>query len=123
MSWLDFAFGVVSKAAKQTSSRLRDEYVAGRENRPPPRPPQPTQARRPAAPPTRVPSIAWWQVLQLPKTAGKAEVTAAYRELIRKNHPDKVAHLSEAIRQVAEQETRRINAAYEAAQHSFARPD
>ena len=46
---------------------------------------------------------------------------AAYRELIRKNHPDKVAHLSKAIRQVAEAETRRLNGAYEEAQQMLGR--
>lgn len=44
------------------------------------------------------------------------EAAAAYRELIQKNHPDKVAQLSERIRRVAEEETRRINAAYAEAQ-------
>jgi len=47
--------------------------------------------------------------------ASLAEIIAAFRESIAKNHPDKVAHLSDKLRQVAEQETRRINAAYEEA--------
>jgi curved DNA-binding protein CbpA len=54
-------------------------------------------------------------VLRLPRGASLQEVAAAYRQLIAQNHPDKVAHLSERIRKVAEEETRRINAAYETA--------
>jgi DnaJ-domain-containing protein 1 len=54
-------------------------------------------------------------VLGVPRAASIDEITAGYRERIAKNHPDKVMHLSDRLRQVADQETRRINAAYEEA--------
>src|SRR5579871_1925488 len=102
MSWLDFAFGVASRAA----NKLRAEYQAGREGQPP----SAESPRRPAAPaPPAGPP--WWEVLRVPRGASLAEIIAAYRENIAKNHPDKVAHLSDMLRHVAEQETRRINAA------------
>jgi len=109
MGWLDFAFGVASKAAK----KLHAEFEAGRTGQP-----SPAKARpRPAAPQRPRPEgPAWWEVLRVPRGASQQEVSAAYRELVAQNHPDKVAHLSERIRRVADEETRRINAAYEAAQ-------
>ena len=109
MSWLDFAFGVASRTAK----KLHAEFEAGREGRPSP---TEEQQRRAAAPrQSAPPGPPWWEVLRVPRGASLKEVTAAYRELIAQNHPDKVAHMSERIRRVADEETRRINAAYEAA--------
>lgn len=107
--WLGFFWRVGSRAAKKTMTRLREEYVAGREGRPEP---AQTQRRAPGPHPA---GRAWWQVLEVPRGATLREVVAAYRERIQKNHPDKVAHLSAQIRRVAEEETRRLNAAYEEA--------
>jgi DnaJ-domain-containing protein 1 len=108
MSWLDFAFGVASKAAK----KLHAEFEAGRAGQPPP-----AEARQRAAAEPRPPAKGppWWDVLRVPREASRQAVTEAYRKLVAQNHPDKVAHLSERIRRVADEETRRINAAYEAA--------
>jgi len=112
MGWLDFAFGVASQAAK----KLHAEFEAGKAGRPSPaeakRRTAPAPAQRPAGP-------GWWEILQVPRGASLRQVTAAYRDLMAKNHPDKVAHLSERIRRVADEETRRINAAYEAAQRAL----
>jgi DnaJ-domain-containing protein 1 len=117
MGWLDFFFGAASRSAKKTFGGLRAEFEAGKAGRPSPTAPQrrAAQQRGPVQVPAR-PGPAWWVVLGLPQGASLAQVTAAYRDLIQKNHPDKVAHLSETIRRVAETETRRINAAYEEAQ-------
>jgi len=106
MSWLDFAFEVASRAAK----KLRAEYRAGREGQPSS---ADSQRRAEGPPPAALPP--WWEVLGVPRGASLGEIIAAYRESIAKNHPDKVTHLSDKLRQVAEQETRRINAAYEEA--------
>ncbi|HEY3899232.1 MAG TPA: J domain-containing protein [Chthoniobacter sp.] len=106
MSWLDFACGLVSRGAK----KLHAEYRAGLEGAPLPSK-QPRRAGEPS--PSVLPS--WCEVLGVPRGASLGEITAAYRQSIAKNHPDKVAHLSEKLRQVAEEETRRINAAYEEA--------
>ena len=114
MSWLDFACGVASRAAK----KLQAEYEAGRRGEPPP------VARKRAVPSAlvrRSEKPVWREVLGVPEGASLREVTAAYRRLIARNHPDKVAHLSERIRRVAEEETLRINAAYEVAQRLLGR--
>lgn len=112
MSWLEYAFGLASRAAKKTWGEMRDEYQAGREGKPSPgetRRRAPTPAPKAVGPP-------WWEVLRVPRGASLKEAAAAYRDLIRQNHPDKVAHLSEKIRRVADEETRRINEAYAEAQ-------
>jgi DnaJ-domain-containing protein 1 len=114
MSWLDFAFGVASRAAKN----LHAEFEAGRSGRPAPK----DAKRRAPEPARRAGGPGWWEVLRVPRGASLREVAAAYRELIAQNHPDKVAHLSERIRRVADEETRRINAAYEAAQRALRGP-
>ena len=112
MSWFEYFFGVTSRAAKKTWGEMREEYKAGREGHPPAR-----DARRPAgAPAPRPTGPPWWEVLKVPRGASLKDAAAAYRELIRQNHPDKVAHLSDRIRRVADEETRRINAAYAEAQ-------
>lgn len=111
--WLGFFWRLGSAAVKKTAADMRREYIAGREGHPAPSPSQQRQAPAPAPRPSGPP---WWQILQVPQNASLREAAIAYRELIQKNHPDKVAHLSAAIRQVAEEETRRINAAYETAQ-------
>jgi DnaJ-domain-containing protein 1 len=114
MSWLEYAFGVASRAAKKTLGEMREEYKAGREGKPSP---GAGRRREAAVPPARKPiGPPWWEVLHVPRGASLKEAAAAYRELIQKNHPDKVAHLSEKIRRVADEETRRINDAYAEAQ-------
>jgi DnaJ like chaperone protein len=56
-----------------------------------------------------------YSALGLPASASDAEVKKAYRRLISQNHPDKLAGkgLPESMREMAEQRTREINAAYE----------
>lgn len=112
MGWLEYIFGVASRKAKGTWSEMKDEYRAGLEGKP-----SPAEQRRPATPPTpRRTGPPWWEVLRVPKTASLREVALAYRDLVQKNHPDKVAHMSESIRRVADEETRRLNTAYADAQ-------
>jgi DnaJ-domain-containing protein 1 len=95
--------------------RLREEYKAGLAGEP-----GPSQS---SLPPTARPSNArpWWQVLGVPETASLQEITAAYRDLLHKSHPDKVAQLSDRLRQVAAEETQQLNAAYEEARRVKAR--
>ena len=113
MGWFEYFFGVTSRVAKSTWSEMREEYKAGREGLPSPRATQ--RPGRVVAPP-RPTGPAWWEVLKVPRGASLKDASTAYRELIQKNHPDKVAHLSDRIRRVAEEETRRINDAYAEAQ-------
>lgn len=110
MSWFDYIFGVASRKARSTWSDMREEYRAGLEGRS-----TPQASPRPASPAASS-GPAWWEILHLPPGATLPQAAAAYRALIQKNHPDKVAHLSERIRRVADEETRRINAAYAEAQ-------
>ncbi len=112
MSWLDFALGVAGRTAK----KMHAEFEAGRAGQPSPSQAKPRISQEPAR---RTEVVNWREVLRVPQGATLREVVAAYRELIAQNHPDKVAHLSERIRRVAEEETRRINAAYEAAQRAL----
>ena len=56
-----------------------------------------------------------YEVLDVPKTAGDAEVKRAYRRLMSQNHPDKLVSrgLPESMLEVAKQKTQAIQAAYE----------
>ncbi len=107
---LETFLAMAAAAAKKAFVRLRNEYRAGREGQPDPARPLPRQT-----------GPAWWTVLGVRETASRDQVVAAYRDALRKTHPDKVAHLSDKLRQVADQETRRINAAYEEAQQALGR--
>ncbi|MGB6537507.1 MAG: J domain-containing protein [Xanthobacteraceae bacterium] len=53
--------------------------------------------------------------LGIGRSASLDEVREAYRALIQQSHPDRVQNMSAAIRNFAETETKRINAAYEEA--------
>jgi DnaJ like chaperone protein len=56
-----------------------------------------------------------YRVLGVPASASDAEVKRAYRVLMSQNHPDKLAAkgLPESMREMAEEKTREITAAYE----------
>jgi DnaJ like chaperone protein len=55
-----------------------------------------------------------YQALGVPPSAGDAEIKRAYRRLMSENHPDKLAGkgLPESMRELAEERTREITAAY-----------
>lgn len=55
-----------------------------------------------------------YEVLGLAPGAPAEEIRRAYRELAARYHPDKVEHLGEEFRRLAEQRFREINEAYEA---------
>jgi len=57
-----------------------------------------------------------YEVLGLPNTASPDEIKHAYRELANKYHPDKVSHLGEEFKQLAEKRFKKIDAAYKALQ-------
>ena len=54
-----------------------------------------------------------YQVLEVAPTATDDEVKAAYKRMVVKNHPDRVASLGEDIRKAAEEKMRKINEAKE----------
>lgn len=55
-----------------------------------------------------------YKILEVSPEATNDEIKKAYRELAKKYHPDKVAHLGEEIKQAAEEKFTKLNAAYEA---------
>jgi DnaJ-like protein len=52
------------------------------------------------------------QVLGVRSDASKAEITAAYRQMVRTYHPDKTIHFLPEFQELAQQRIREINAAY-----------
>jgi DnaJ-domain-containing protein 1 len=54
----------------------------------------------------------WVRILGVSETATIEEVKQAYKSLIKQNHPDKVQGMSQAFKNLAETETKKINAAY-----------
>jgi hypothetical protein len=59
--------------------------------------------------------LEWWKALGVPRNATREQIARAYRDLMTGCHPDKVAHLSPRLREVAETEAKKLNAAREAA--------
>ncbi|MFH1297818.1 MAG: TerB family tellurite resistance protein [Bacteroidota bacterium] len=54
-----------------------------------------------------------YDVLEITKNATDAEMKKAYREMAKKHHPDKVAHLGEDIKKAATEKFQKVSAAYE----------
>jgi uncharacterized membrane protein YkvA (DUF1232 family) len=53
-----------------------------------------------------------YAVLNIPKNASQEEIKKAYRELANKYHPDKVHHLGDEFRELAEMRFKEIEEAY-----------
>ncbi len=61
-----------------------------------------------------VKSTGWaYDVLEIASTATDDEVKKAYRDMAKKHHPDKVAHLGDDIRKSATEKFQKISAAYD----------
>ena len=84
---------------------------------PPPsdrREPPPREERRAPPPTPSAPAASSdHELLGISADATLAEVTRAWREQLKMNHPDKVAHLSPALQQFAQQQTVALTQAYE----------
>jgi DnaJ-domain-containing protein 1 len=59
--------------------------------------------------------IAWSSVLGVSHSATMDEIKQAYKARIKQNHPDRVREMSPMFRELAEAETKKLNAAYEEA--------
>ena len=57
-----------------------------------------------------------YKILEIEKTASDAEVKKAYRDMVKKYHPDKLQHMDEAYRAGAEEKFRNVQDAYETIQ-------
>ena len=55
----------------------------------------------------------YYAILGLEKGAGAEDIKKAYRQLSMKYHPDKVRHLGEEFRAIAEEKMKEINGAYD----------
>lgn len=67
------------------------------------------------------PDVNYYQILDVPYTATKSEITRAYRHLIRVSHPDRFS--DEPQRHKAEERAKLLNAAYAVLSHSDVRRD
>lgn len=65
------------------------------------------------------PSINYYEVLDVPFTATKSEITRSYRTLMRSAHPDRFSETSERRR--AEERAKLLNAAYAVLGHADTR--
>lgn len=54
-----------------------------------------------------------YTILEVPKTATDNEIKKAYRNLVKKHHPDKVRNLGQAAEEAAKEKFQRIQKAYE----------
>ncbi|MEJ2039843.1 MAG: DnaJ domain-containing protein [Desulfosarcinaceae bacterium] len=54
-----------------------------------------------------------YEVLEIPRSASSEEIHSAYRRLAAQYHPDKVAHLGEEFREMAEKRFIEIQQAYD----------
>jgi DnaJ-domain-containing protein 1 len=73
-----------------------------------------SRSQKPPTPRKRGPAK-WWKVLGVSPSATPQQIKKAYRAKMQASHPDKVAHLSPALRKAADREAKRINDAYERA--------
>ncbi|WPU66872.1 J domain-containing protein [Peredibacter starrii] len=72
------------------------------------------EQKRPEAPPKRpAPSKTPEEILNLKPGFTKAELKKNYYDLLRQNHPDKVASMGADFKKLADQNTKEINQAYE----------
>jgi DnaJ-domain-containing protein 1 len=54
-----------------------------------------------------------YQVLRITRGASKEEIKAAYFNLIKQYHPDKVSHLGQEFQELADEKAQLINRAYQ----------
>jgi len=69
--------------------------------------------------PARMDENRYYEILGLAPGADFATIKAAYRKLSMQYHPDKVGHLGEEFKQVAEEKMKDINAAYDHLKKKF----
>ena len=73
----------------------------------------------PVEPAREDPTRHWSDVLDISAMASREEIVAAYKRRISEYHPDKVATMGCEIRDLAQQRSAQINAAYDEAMKQF----
>jgi uncharacterized membrane protein YkvA (DUF1232 family) len=76
---------------------------------------RPRPQSRPDEPPPRARTESAWdpyRVLEIPRGATRDEIARAYREQMKRYHPDRVGDLGEELQQVAHRKTLEIQRAY-----------
>ncbi len=76
---------------------------------------------RPGDPAGAIDEERYYAILGLLPGADFSEIKAAYRKLSMKYHPDKVGHLGDEFKEVAEEKMKEINNAYEYLKRKFGR--
>ena len=54
-----------------------------------------------------------YKILEIDASATQSEIKAAYRRMAKKYHPDKVSHLGEDFKKVAQDKFRKVKDAYD----------
>ena len=54
-----------------------------------------------------------YKILEIDRTATTSEIKKAYREMVKKYHPDKLQHMDEVYRKGAEEKFNMVQQAYE----------
>lgn len=54
-----------------------------------------------------------YKILEIERTASVTEIKKAYRDMVKKYHPDKLQHMDEVYRKGAEEKFRKVQEAYE----------
>ncbi len=116
----DTVVAVTRYLSEIASRKLRGESEWQTESPPPPReaprqkaPPPRDNRRPPPRRPSTPPPNADYELLGIVVGATLKQVTVAYRDQVKLNHPDKVAHLSPALQKFAEQQTVALTQAYQ----------
>ena len=76
--------------------------------------PQPQRTEMPSPPPPPPHEAGWdpYRILEIPRGATRDEITRAYRDQMKRYHPDRVGDLGEELQQVAHRKTLEIQRAY-----------
>jgi hypothetical protein len=95
---------LLKEFANTDPDRLISRRQDSKPNESPPQ--QPTSEELP-------PDRSWFSVLEVSPSATVDEIKEAYKLKIKQNHPDRVHGMAPMFRDLAEDETKKLNAAYE----------